>query len=449
MPSSSLRSRLQRLRLQKFKKQVPPSVPAQVLAERVEQKRAGQREAEAHSQLPGQEIVTALGPYQLIENRYALDFVHGPLPLANLLTRDPTTAALLARDDALAQTNLQSLAFLDTETTGLAGGAGTLAFLVGVGVFENDAYVTRQYFLREPGQEEAMLTALLADLAPRSGWVTFNGKAFDLPLLDTRLVMNRMRVKLAQRPHLDLLMPARRLYRGRLESCSLGHLEQHVFHFIREQDDVPGALIPGLYLDYLRTGDARDMRRVIYHNAMDILSMVTLAAHLLDVFATPVTQSAVISPQSQAGHQPVSARLGTVDLGPADFLRLAKWHHDNGRPAEAEAAYTQALAGHLALADRREGLTRLAALLKAQGRRAEAAPLWEQLAAFTVNDPVPFVELAKHYEWHVLDYTRAIEWTQRAQKVVAAWPRGWRRDEAAQALKHRLERLKFKQRSTT
>ncbi len=443
----TLKSRLQRLRLQKVKKKLPPSVPAEVLAARVEQKHVEQREAAERTELPGREVVTPNGAFQLIENRYALDFVHGPLPLANLLTRNAATAALLARDENLSQASLQNLAFLDTETTGLAGGAGTLAFLVGVGVFEHDAYVLRQYFLRDPGEESAMLTALLDDLAPRTGWVTFNGKSFDLPLLDTRLVMNRLRVRLSPRPHLDLLMPARRLYRGRLESCSLGYLEQHVFNIIRDQEDVSGALIPGMYLDYLRSGDARDMRRVIYHNAIDILSMVTLAGHLLDVFSTPVAQSPVPRPGSRV-EQPTTVRPRTLDTGPEDLLRLAKWHHDNGRLPEAEAAYTQALAGSLSLADRREGLTRFAALLKTQARRAEATPLWEQLASFTVDDPLPFVELAKHYEWHALDYARALEWTQRAQKVVTAWPRGWQRDEAAQALKHRLERLKLKLRST-
>ena len=444
MPPATLRTRLQRLRLKKVKRKLPPSVTAEALAERAELRKVNQRESEARGELPGREVVTPLGAFQLIENRYALDFAHGPLPLADLLTRQPATAALLARDESLAQADLRSLAFLDTETTGLAGGTGTLVFLVGIGAFADDGFVLRQYFLRDPGEEQAMLTTLVSDLAPRAGWVTFNGRAFDLPLLEGRLVMNRMRGGLGQRPHLDLLMPARRLYRGRLESCSLGHIERQVFNIIREQDDVPGELIPQLYLDYLRTGDARQMRRVIYHNAVDVLSMVTLAAHLLDVFSTPVSKSTVHSPQSQV--KPVSndTRLGTVDLGPQDFLRLAKWHHDNARLAQAEAAYRQALTGKLSLEDRREGLTRLAALLKHLDRRAEAAPLWEQLASFTLDAPEPFVELAKYCEWHAFDVGRATEWTQRAQKIVATWPRGWRREAAVQALKHRLERLRGK-----
>src|SRR5690606_19425805 len=104
---------------------------------------------------------------------------------------DPLVAARLARDEALARSELCNLAFIDTETTGLAGGAGTLVFLIGVGVCEADEFVLRQYFLSEPAHEPALLNALLADLNPRAGWVTFNGKAFDLPLIESRLTVNR------------------------------------------------------------------------------------------------------------------------------------------------------------------------------------------------------------------------------------------------------------------
>jgi hypothetical protein len=235
-------------------------------------------------------------------------------------------------------------------------------------------------------------------------------------------------------------MPARRLYRGRLESCSLGALEQHILHFTREQDDVPGALIPQMYLDYLRTRDAHEMRRVIYHNAVDILSMVTLMGHVLEVF-----ESSVVSHQSSA----VSGQQSAEKLTPEDWLRLAQWHEDNGREAEAEAAYRRALAGNLNLEMRAVGLARFAALLKRQDRRAEAAPLWEQWASFTLDDPAPFVELAKFYEWHARDLAAAQKWTERAQNVVGGWPRGWKKDEAVTELKRRQDRLKNKSSQTS
>ena len=446
MPSADLRTRLQRIRLQKVKRQLPPSVPAEVLTERVEEHRTKQHEIEKRAALPGGEVVTPLGAYQLIENRYPLDFVHGPLPLAALLARDPATAARLARNDALAGAGLRSLAFLDTETTGLAGGAGTLVFLVGVGAVEEDEFILRQYFLRDPGEEEAMLTALVQDLAPRTGWVTFNGRAFDLPLLETRLTLNRQRGALGQRPHLDLLMPARKLYQGRLASCSLGHIEQHVLSILRDQEDVPGALIPQMYQDYLRTRDASEMHRVIYHNAIDILSMVTLAAHLLEVFATKVEtpDSKFQTPNSKA--EAAHLKSAIKNLKSEDLLRLARWHDQEGRFAEAESAYRLALKDKLDLDARRESLMRFAGLLKRQERRAEAVPLWEQWASFSLDDPQPSVELAKYYEWHAVDLPKAIEWTEHALKLVSGWPKGWQRDEALSAIRHRLERLKGKDR---
>ncbi len=429
MPSD-LRARLQRLRpaRKKIPASVPPSVPPEVAAQRRAHTLTQRRALEDMAALPGRELGTALGAFQLIEERYPLNFAHGPATLAEAFARDSATAAQLARAESLAAADLRGLAFLDTETTGLAGGAGTLVFLVGVGVCDGDEFVLRQYFLRDPAEEEALFAQLIADVAGCAGWVTFNGKSFDVPLLETRLTVNRMRGALGQRPHLDLLMPARRLYRGRLASCSLGSLEQNVLHIAREQDDVPGELIPQMYQDYLRTRDAREMRRVIYHNAIDILSMVTLMAHVLDIFAAPLTTH----------HSPAST------LNAEDTLRLAKWHADNGRLAEAEAAYPQALAGELSLEARAEGLRRFALLLKRQDRRAEAAPLWEQLASFTLDDPEPFVELAKHHEWHTRDMALALTWTERALKVLAAAPKSWQRAEAQAELEHRRARLKGK-----
>lgn len=449
MPSTDLRTRLQRLRVHKNRTLAtdaaptgrapagPPLEPHTTPPTVVGQARPNGRD------LPGERIETSLGAFQRIDTTYQLDFAHGPKTLAQAFAHHPGTAARLARDEALAHADLRSLAFLDTETTGLAGGAGTLVFLIGIGAVEDDRFVLRQYFLLDPAHEPALLAALVDDLAPRTGYVTFNGRSFDLPLLETRLTMNRRRGALGQRPHLDLLMPARRLYRGRLPSCSLGDIERGVFNIAREDDDVPGWLIPQLYTDYLRTHNPREMQRVIYHNTIDILSMVTLTAHLLEVFGAPMAGGPTTRPSPRA---PSTAKTPAASPGPTpeDLLRLACWHADNGRPAEAEVAFTGALAGKLTLPDRTLGLTRLAALYKRLGRRAEAVPFWEQLASFTLDDPQPFVELAKYYEWHARDYRRAQAWVQRALALVGGWPPGWQREAAVTGLTQRLARVKAK-----
>lgn len=435
MPNSDLRARLQRLRQQKATRDLPPSVPLSELTPRAARA--------VPDVLPGREFVTSLGAFQLIENTYPLDFMHGALPLSRWPASDPSTALRLIRQMPPPEVDLRSLAFVDIETTGLAGGTGTLAFLIGAGVCQGDQFTLRQYFLRDPAEEEALLDQLVNDLAPAAGWVTFNGGAFDLPILETRLTLNRRRGVLGQRPNLDLLPLARRIYRRRLPSCALGDLERHVLGLAREQDDVPGELIPQMYLDYLRSGQTDDMRRVIYHNAMDVLSMVTLGAHLLELFATPLDVQ--LPPVPAAGQPAAAPDLAEAQTQkPETVLRLAYWHDDNGRLAEAETAYRLALGGELEVEDLRQGLTRWAVFLKRQCRRAEAAPLWEQLASFSTDDPEPFVELAKYYEWHAPDFAQALAWTERALKVVKAWPNDWRREEEVMQLKRRQERLKRK-----
>ena len=461
MPAADLRTRLQRLRAYKQRAPEPPP-EASPAAARPQPTQA--------NELPGERIAAGRGAYQLIETRYPLSQQHGPRILAEAFAHDPATAARLARDEALGRADPRALAFIDTETTGLMGGAGTLVFLIGVGVCEDDAFVVRQYFMSDPACERALFQALVADLTPRAGWITFNGKAFDLPLIESRLTMTRQRGTLGQRPHLDLLMPARRLYRGRLPTCALGDIERGVFKIAREDDDVPGWLIPQLYNEYLRTGNPREMRRVIYHNTVDILSMVTLTAHLLEMFATPLNVAgrgtnphagtgdegrsraalAASAEPSRAGgrrsqERPIAGSVvGRPEPVAEDLLRLACWHADQGRAAEAEAAFRRALDGRLELPDRALALTRLAALLKRQDRRAEAVPLWEQLASFSLDDAGPFVELAKYYEWHGGDLGRAEAWTRRALALVGGLPGGWRRDLAVAGLNQRLARVRAK-----
>lgn len=374
------------------------------------------------SPLEGQEVESLAGNAFLVQESYALDYVHGQTALASFLEQSAAIAAQLAGNPALADTELSRCAFLDTETTGLAGGAGTLAFLVGVGVFQSDAFLVRQFFLRNPDQEVAMLAALSESMGDYQSIITFNGRGFDLPLLEARYVLARMRPGWLALPHLDLLAPARRVWRDRLPSCALSSLEAHVMAVRRAQDDVPGYLIPQMYLDYLQTGDASQMSRVMYHNRQDILSMVTLAARLCRMFGDPLTGES---------------------LDPVDLFGLARWYDDLGQETLAEHALRAALERGLPPAARASALARLGFMIKRQNRRQEAASIWEQLAQVD-NAVTAHVELAKHFEWHVGDLEPALAWTRAAQAVVAAWPPGYAREQAAADLAHRLQRLERK-----
>lgn len=389
--------------------------------------------------VPGHFYTTYHGQCFVVEATYPPDHLHGNLPLSAFLSLPPGTIAQIARDAALASVDLRRVCFLDTETTGLSGGTGTMAFVVGLGFFAEEDFRLRQYFLRDPGDELAMVEALAEHLPEFEALVSFNGRAFDVPILENRFILARVPPPTAGMPHLDLLHPARRLWQYHLPSCALSALEPEVLGILREQDDVPGGVIPYLYRDYLRTGDAREMKRVLYHNAVDVLSLVTLAARLCRAFANPWADGM---------------------LSGAEFYGLGRWYEADGRPAEAERAYRaalrlrpstgsgqrsgQALGTHLATGLRAKALRALACLLKQADRRHEAFGYWQQLALETRDDVLAHVELAKYFEWHVGDLALAADWTRAALTQVKNWPAGTRRDVALAELRHRLARLERK-----
>ncbi len=368
---------------------------------------------------PGEEVLTPLGAAYRIESSYPLDHFHGPSRLSDLLAFEPRVAAAVAGQPELEALSHEQLAFVDLETTGLVGGAGTIAFLVGIGTLVGAEFRLRQYFLRELTEEGGMLQALQGDLEAVEAFVTFNGRAFDIPLLENRYVIGlRRRWNLTARPHLDLLYPARRLWRRELPDCRLGTLERRVLTVERSTKDVPGDEIPGIYLDYLRTRDATEIARVVYHNAVDILSLVGVAAQ-------------VLSRHSQSDPSELSA---------SEALAVARWHQDAGRSGQAEAAYrTASVAGEEAV--RLEALRRYTAHLKREKRYEQAIEGWQAWSALAPDDPRPCVELAKAFEWRYKDLGLAQRWAQAALVCLSHWPAGWRRDQAWGELEHRLARL--------
>lgn len=377
----------------------------------------------------GSEARTDDGGCFVVDRVYPLETAHGADTLANLPAVELTAAIPFARDERLNGRNLRDFVFLDTETTGLAG-AGTLAFMVGVAYLERQArpggdetevFVVRQYFLRDPGDERPMLGLLDELLARKSGLVTFNGRTFDLPLLDNRYLMNRRPGRVLDLPHVDLLPLSRRLYRARVGSCALGSLEQSILGVQRSGEDVPGWLIPTLYSNYLRSGDVQPLTGVFYHNRLDLLSMVTLATRLVNEI-----------------QQPESIR------DPLDRLSMAKWQADVGDVAAAETTLREVLATDVELEPYQEALWRLALLYKQTDRRREAVPLWQQLAVISMDSVDAHIELAKFYEWHEPDLAAAMQWTEQALALVER-----RRPSSALFLKRgeltqRLDRLRRK-----
>jgi len=373
----------------------------------------------------GELACTEHGPCFVSETVYPLDHCHGTLPLAALLNHHPQTVALLERNDVAGGVDLRRAAFIDTETTGLAGGTGTYAFLVGIGYYTEDAFHVRQYFMRDVVEELAMLYLLGETFSGFRAVVSFNGRAFDLPLLATRFTLARLAPPLAGVPHLDLLFPARRLWRQRLPSCALSSLEANVLGVTREDADVPGWLIPSLYFDYLRTGDAQPMKRVFYHNVQDILSLVTLTARLCAALADPLNEES--------------------GLSGSDFHSLGRWYEGLNMPYRAEEAYRTALA-HPLSADVRDAARRnLSLLLKRQGRLDEAAAVWRELIEEGHNHKTwACVELAKYHEWSLQDYLAAAQVTRLAIDFLQSTVTGFQVQAELHELHHRLARLERK-----
>jgi uncharacterized protein YprB with RNaseH-like and TPR domain len=415
----------------------------------------------------GQEIENAGGRCWLATERYNLETVRGRHPLGTLLTTTPQAIAPLYPNAGLdSGFDFNRVAFIDTETSGLGGGAGVYAFMVGVGTFErlkiedwrlssgdtdanlqssifNLQFVVRQFFMRHPGEESALLTALADLLGERSGLVTFNGRTFDAPLLRGRYQMNRRflpgsvglpPVLAENAPHLDLLHPARRLWKRRLASCSLSNLEAQILALHRTEEDVPGSLIPYLYTQFLQTGNAADMRRVFYHNREDIVSMVSLAEQLCRHYANPL----------------VSAQAG--ELHALDLASVARVHAELGWHESAEQEFAHALEHMVSTGSTGDGdalpeiFDALGWLLKRQERWDEAAALWQRwLTTVPGPDPRPYVELAKYCEWKNGDLEQAQMWTAWALHNQQSAPVRFRSPQAMGELEHRLARLRRKQ----
>jgi len=324
-----------------------------------------------------------------------------------------------AKDPRIADMPIHKFAFLDTETSGVSGGTGTYAFLVGAARFVDGKFTLQQFFLRDPAEEPAMLEALINFLAPCDGLVTFNGKAFDAPLLVTRYKLHRIPVPFKDYAHIDLLPLARRLWRDRLPSRALKYLEEHVMNFTRSSEEVPGYEIPWLYFDYLRSGDARPLGGVFYHNAMDVVAMAALLGHVSEILADPYN--------GRVAHS-------------LDFIALGKLFEDLGHWDEAARLFERGLELGLNESDFGVAVKRISILQKKRGDMERAIELWK--AAAKKGHVYAHIELAKYYEHKLRDVKLALKWawSARAEAEKADLPAYMRKHWLGE-IDHRLERL--------
>jgi uncharacterized protein YprB with RNaseH-like and TPR domain len=286
--------------------------------------------------------------------------------------------------------------FLDTETTGLAGGTGTYAFLIGLAWWDAGALQVEQLFMRDFAEEYSLLHELAARVAERPVLVTFNGKTFDWPLLDSRFTMTRTIPTPRLAAHLDLLHPSRALWKPRLGSVRLVELERHVLDAPRlgwhREEDIASSLIPQYYFDYLRGGSADPLVGVLRHNQMDLRGLAALFGKINTLLAAQDTD-----------------RDGVHSL---DLYGLARFFKRRGHSNRAHVACTQALDLGLPAEIRPRAHRELALLARRRGDHDAAATLWLELASDPEDGVLACEQLAIHYERRTKDLARAAEFAR-------------------------------------
>lgn len=388
--------------------------------------------------LGGEWVARPEGRVLVVERTYGLDERYGRERVGDLVeailaggqalaTLDPAWPAAAARPRVI---------LFDLETTGLAGGAGTQAFLVGCGLVDEAGVRVRQFLLPGFEHERALLAEVAAWAAEEGCLVTFNGRTFDLPLIETRYLFHRLPFPLAGRPHLDMLHPARRLWKLRPsvagprfdghgadeESCRLSVLERHLAG-VHRIGDVPGFEIPSRYFQFVRDGNARPLAAVLEHNRLDLLSLAVVTARAARLIERG---------PAQAAHAWESVGLGRI-------------YERAGADAEAEACYLHAaeLAARVGREPqaRAEALRRLARCRRRDGRPREAALAWEALLETPGAPPVLRLEaqeaLAIHYEHRAKDL-------RTARNLVLDLLTAPHTESRRQAAAYRLERLERK-----
>ncbi|HEY6362670.1 MAG TPA: ribonuclease H-like domain-containing protein [Vicinamibacterales bacterium] len=358
--------------------------------------------------------------YLVVNRTYAPGYRHGHVAVMDALPPWPRFHLIAgAEAAALHAAHPRPLLFLDLETTGLAGGAGTYAFLIGLAWFDGAVFRTRQFFLSNYTAERALLEGAAGDAASAGAVVTYNGKSFDLPLIETRFVLHRMATPFGALPHVDMLHPARRLWRPDEEAvpggCCLTMLEETLCGH-RRDGDVPAFEIPSRYFQYVHTGDARPLAGVFEHNRLDLLALALITAHasqLLD-------------------EGPTAAQTAREALG------LGRLYERAGMTVQASGCYTRALELPGEVPVKADALRSYAVLSRRARRFQDAAAAWRRVLELRRCPPAIAREameaLAVHHEHRARDLREARRFALQSLQFNITVSR-------QRAVQHRLARL--------
>ncbi|PKK84077.1 MAG: hypothetical protein CVT49_05495 [candidate division Zixibacteria bacterium HGW-Zixibacteria-1] len=354
------------------------------------------------------------GTFIKIINRFDEDYFHGKHMMPDRNRLPIFRKKYFENADESITLDPEKFLFFDTETTGL-GGSGTVAFLIGFGSLKDNGFEVRQYFLPDFPDEEAMLEAVRAEIRPDTVLVSYNGRAFDIPIISDRMIIQRVERNLEYADHIDLLHTVRRLHRRRIKKCNLGNVEQQILDFYR-QDDIPGYLVPSMYFNWLASDDTYQMDLIAEHNLNDIVSLYFIMCHIAAI------------------HEAPSEKISDPDdvLSLARIMERRREHGDVCRFLEEFDELSHSY-------DRFDILFLQSLSYKRNGDYEKAVVLWEEIAARAVEESFwSGIELAKFYEHKAGDFQRALEYTLKAKSVRPP------RDSALTDIQKRIRRLNQK-----
>ncbi|TFG73910.1 MAG: hypothetical protein E4H23_12825 [Chrysiogenales bacterium] len=360
------------------------------------------------------EPAAAAEPFLVKDFYYALDGRYGKVRLGDWLALAPGSLAIIAGSEVFAAVDPRRVVFFDSETTGLAGGTGTIPFMLGFGFFSEQSFQVKIFMLQDLDREGDFLLAVAEFLRQGefSAAVTYNGKAFDFPLLETRYILQRQRFPLLDLPHLDFLFTARTIWKNTYDSRKLGYLGEMLLGLSRS-DDIEASSIPALYFSFLRSQAFSLIEPVMEHNAMDLVGLaavVLLGLGYLEDYSLTADGGEIL------GLGMLCERAGLLEKAEA-YYRAAR---ESGSRSEVQ---------NLAM-------RRLSVLLKKKKLYGEALELWQQLSA--ADDLQAQREISVHYEHRERNYVLALSYVEKALSGGSLSPA------RQQELEKRLERLRKK-----
>lgn len=347
--------------------------------------------------LGAREITTIFGEVLLFEDLYPYGCCHGNV-IISFEDIFPEFHKLVKINTG--DSGIMKHLFIDTETTGLSGGTGTIPFLIGYGYFDQSGFRLGQLILENPINENAQLEEFAKVLQHFENTITFNGKSFDLPLIHTRYVLNKIPDPLERFSHIDLLHLSRKIWKYRMPDRSLKELEKHILHYSRSSEEVPGWMIPQIYFDFLKSGDGSQLKNVSYHNAIDVVSMAALYIKINMLLNDSLTEK-------------------SIDI--SDLFAIGQMYEKISESEKALNIYKTCFSSEELVGYELLNLCKhIAVLYKKEDKWNEAIKYWKISAE--LNDMESCIALAKFNEHILRNRGEALDWVAKAESILHTSP---------------------------